>query len=72
MNAVIQVVGTGYGGILWEVYLISKTLCGNRIVEVMEFERLAGVGQVEGMGCDFQGKYIQRTMCVITQEAMCH
>lgn len=29
------------GGILQKVYLISKTLCGNKIVEVIEFGRLA-------------------------------
>lgn len=55
MNAVIPVVGIRDGDILLEVYLTSKTLCGDRIMEIMEFESLAGVSQVERIGCDFQG-----------------
>lgn len=37
MSTVIQVVGAEYGGSLQKVYLTSKTLCREEIIEVMEF-----------------------------------
>lgn len=37
MSTVVQVVGAEYGGSLQEVYLTSKTLCQEEIMEAMEF-----------------------------------